>query len=142
MRTRLRYSELMEIPTFEERFEYLNLLGKVGAETFGYDRWQNQRFYRSAEWKRFRDDIIIRDNGCDLAIPDRQIFGRVHIHHLNPVSLDELANGSDSLLDPENVVCVSLLTHNAIHYGDTSILYKDPVVRRPNDTCPWKGGTL
>ena len=137
-----RYSEMLEIPSFEERFEYLKLLGSVGAATFGSARYMNQEFYRSREWKRFRDEIILRDEGCDLAVPGRLVRGRLLVHHLNPITEDELVHGSMSLLDPENAVCVSFITHQAIHYGDKSLLYPDPVERHPNDTCPWKGGRL
>ena len=142
MTMRIRYSELVEIPSFEDRFEYLNLVGRVGFETFGSSRYVNQEFYRSREWKNFRDQIILRDEGCDLAVPGRLIQGRIILHHLNPITEDEIVHGADSLLDPENVVCTCFVTHNAIHYGDRNLLYPDPVDRYPNDTCPWKGGKL
>ena len=138
----LRYSELIEIPSFEDRFEYVKLVGKVGAETFGSARYMNQGFYISKEWKRFRDEIILRDQGCDLACSDRLIHGKLIIHHLNPITEADLYYGSEALLDPENAVCVSFITHHAIHYGNQDLLYKDPIERYPNDTCPWKGGTL
>ena len=137
-----RYSELIEIPSFEDRFEYLKLVGIVGAETFGSSRFMNQNFYRSREWKRFRDEVILRDEGCDLGVPGRLIRGRILIHHLNPITEDELVHGACSLLDPENAISTSFITHQAIHYGDRSLLYPDPVDRYPNDTCPWKGGKL
>lgn len=137
-----RYSEMLEIPSFEDRFEYLKLVGSVGAATFGSARYMNQEFYRSREWKRFRDEIILRDEGCDLAVPGRLVRGRLLVHHLNPITEDELVHGATSLLDPENAVCVSFITHQAIHYGDKDLLYPDPVERHPNDTCPWKGGRL
>lgn len=137
-----RYSELIEIPSFEDRFEYLKLVGIVGAETFGSSRFMNQNFYRSREWKQFRDEVILRDEGCDLGVPGRLIRGRILIHHLNPITEDELVHGAHSLLDPENAICTSFITHQAIHYGDRSLLYPDPVDRYPNDTCPWKGGKL
>ena len=132
------YSELILIPTFEERFKYLQLNGTVGAETFGYDRVFNQRFYSSVEWKRLRDEIIFRDNGCDLGIPDRPIQGRIYIHHINPILLDDIRTASEFLLNPEYLICTSFDTHNAIHYGDENLLVKAPIERTPYDTCPWR----
>lgn len=132
------YSELIALPTFEERYEYLRLNGRVGKDTFGFDRYLNQNFYRSAEWRRIRDRVIVRDNGCDLAIDDRIIYGKILIHHMNPITDKDLFNLSDILLDPEYLICVSHNTHNAIHYGDGELLVKDPIVRTKNDTCPWK----
>lgn len=132
------YSELIALPTFEERYEYLRLNGRVGEDTFGFDRYMNQNFYRSAEWRRIRDRVIVRDNGCDLAIDDRIIYGKILIHHMNPITDKDLFNLSDILLDPEYLICVSHNTHNAIHYGDGERLVKDPIVRTKNDTCPWK----
>lgn len=132
------YSELIALPTFEERYEYLRLNGRVGEDTFGFDRYLNQNFYRSAEWRRIRDRVIVRDNGCDLAIDDRIIYGKILIHHMNPITDKDLFNLSDILLDPEYLICVSHNTHNAIHYGDGKRLVKDPIVRTKNDTCPWK----
>lgn len=132
------YSELIALPTFEERYEYLRLNGRVGEDTFGFDRYLNQNFYRSAEWRRIRDRVIVRDNGCDLAIDDRIIYGKILIHHMNPITDKDLFNLSDILLDPEYLICVSHNTHNAIHYGDGERLAKDPIVRTKNDTCPWK----
>lgn len=132
------YHELISLPSFEERYEYLKLIGKVGAETFGYDRYLNQVLYRSSEWKRIRDKVIIRDDGCDLACPDRQIYGRVIIHHMNPLSKKDIVDKTDLLFNPEYLICVSHATHNAIHYGDVSQISKDPVERKPNDTCPWR----
>ena len=132
------YRELIQIPTFEERFEYLKLNGAVGQDTFGFDRYVNQKFYRSREWKRLRDEIIVRDNGCDLAIEDREIFGRIIIHHMNPIRIEDIIDSTDLLLDPEYMVCVAHNTHNAIHYGDASLLPKGPIERRPYDTCPWR----
>lgn len=132
------YSELIKLPTFKERFEYLVLNGSVGKETFGYDRYLNQRFYASPEWKRIRDQIIVRDNGCDLGIDGRTIYGPVYIHHMNPISATDLYTVSGLLTLPDFLICVSFDTHNAIHYGDESKLRSDPVERRPNDTCPWK----
>lgn len=132
------YSELIALPTFEERYEYLRLNGRVGEDTFGFDRYLNQNFYRSAEWRHIRDRVIVRDNGCDLAIDDRIIYGKILIHHMNPITDKDLFNLSDILLDPEYLICVSHNTHNAIHYGDGERLVKDPIVRTKNDTCPWK----
>lgn len=133
------YSELIMMPTFEERFEYLKIGGRIGEQTFGSDRYYNQRFYRSSEWKRVRNEIILRDNGCDLGCPDRPIPGKIIIHHLNPIIIDDIDLGSEYLLNPDYLICVSHNTHNALHYGDKSLLPKDPVERRPYDTCPWKG---
>lgn len=132
------YSELIKIDSFVDRFKYLQLGGRVGADTFGFDRYLNQVFYRSAEWKRLRNQIILRDNGCDLAFPGREIFGNVFIHHLNPLSIKDLTDRSEVLFDPDNLVCVSFETHNAIHYGDESLLLTEPVDRTPGDTCPWR----
>ena len=132
------YSELIALPTFEERFKYLQLKGSVGKETFGFDRYLNQNFYRSAEWKRVRDKVIIRDNGCDLGIEDRLIYGNVLIHHMNPIDDKDIYNLTDILLNPEYLICVSHNTHNAIHYGNEELLVKAPIVRTKNDTCPWK----
>lgn len=132
------YSELVTIPTFEERFKYLQLKGVVGKDTFGFDRYLNQRFYRSAEWKRIRDQVIIRDCGCDLGIEDRVIYGKILIHHMNPISEIDIVRATEFLLNPEYLICVTHNTHNAIHYGDEDLLVKGPVVRTKNDTCPWK----
>lgn len=132
------YSELILLPTFEERFEYLKLNGAVGIDTFGFDRYLNQTFYKSAEWKRIRNKVIIRDNGCDLGIDGYEIYGRILIHHMNPITQDDIINRTDLLLNPEYLISVSLDTHNGIHYGDINQLLKEPIVRKPNDTCPWK----
>lgn len=132
------YSELIAFPTYEERFRYLQLKGAVGKDTFGYDRYLNQILYNSQEWKRFRDKIIIRDNGCDLACEGYDIHGRILVHHINPVRVDDVVNRNPIVFDPENVVCVTHNTHNAIHYGDESLLVLAPVERTKNDTCPWK----
>lgn len=132
------YSELIKLPTFEQRFEYLNLSGAVGQETFGFDRYLNQNFYRSTEWKRIRDQVIVRDNGCDLGIEDRMICGKILIHHMNPINDKDILNMTDILLNPEYLICVSHMTHNAIHYGDENLLIKNPIVRFKNDTCPWR----
>lgn len=132
------YNELMLLPTFEERFEYLKLSGRVGEETFGFDRWFNQKFYRSAEWKHLRDKVIIRDNGCDLGVEGREIYGKILIHHMNPISKKDILERTDLLLNPMYLISVTKQTHDAIHYSDDSILMKDPIVRRRNDTCPWR----
>ena len=132
------YSELIQLPTFEERFQYLKLSGAVGKETFGFDRYLNQSFYRSAAWKRVRDQVIVRDNGCDLGIDDRIIYGKILIHHMNPINDRDILDLTDILLNPEYLICVSHLTHNAIHYSDESLLPREPIVRFKNDTCPWK----
>lgn len=134
------YNEMISLPTFDERFQYLKLNGEVGRGTFGYDRYLNQRFYHSKEWASFRRDILIRDMGCDLAIEDRPIYGRVIIHHMNPISVDDISNlVIERLLDPNEVVCVSHITHDAIHYGNENLLLeRDPVERTPNDTIPWR----
>lgn len=132
------YSEMVRLPTFLERYRYLKIGGHVGDETFGYDRYLNQILYRSPEWKRFRRDIIIRDNGCDLACDGYEIIGKVLIHHINPITVRDIELRDPKIFDPENVVSVTLNTHNAIHYGDESLLITEPLVRTPNDTCPWK----
>lgn len=132
------YSELILLPTFEERYEYLKLGGTIGEETFGFDRYINQIFYRSKEWKEVRNLVIVRDNGCDLGISDREIYGRIYIHHMNPISLKDIESKSDILLNPEYLICVTHNTHNAIHYGDAGLLVTAPIERTPNDTCPWR----
>lgn len=132
------YSELIQLPTFEERFQYLKLSGAVGKETFGFDRYLNQNFYRSAAWKRVRDQVIVRDNGCDLGIDSRIIYGKILIHHMNPINDRDIMDLTDILLNPEYLICVSHITHNAIHYSDESLLPSEPIVRFKNDTCPWK----
>lgn len=131
------YRELRRIPTFEERFEYVRLGGVVGRETFGFERYLNQAFYHSNEWRRFRRDMIVRDSGCDLAIPDREIFDRIILHHLNAITMEDIENSADCLFDPDNVVCVSHSTSNAIHYGDASLLIRLPEERRKGDTRLW-----
>lgn len=132
------YSELITIPTFEERFEYLQLKGSVGKDTFGYDRYLNQVLYRSPEWKRLRNQIIIRDCGCDLACEGYDIHSKVLIHHLNPITVEDVLSRSRKVFDPDNLVCVSHSTHNAIHYGDVDLLVTGPIIRTKNDTCPWR----
>lgn len=132
------YKELITIPTFEERFKYLQLNGSVAKETFGFDRYINQKFYRSREWKALRDFIIIRDNGCDLGVDGYDIFGRIYIHHMNPILAKDIVSESEYLLNPEYLICTTHNTHNAIHYGDENLLFTAPIVRSKNDTCPWK----
>lgn len=132
------YTELCTLPTFKERFEYCRLDGTVGQDTFGFDRYLNQQFYRSEEWKRLRDFVIIRDEGRDLGLEGYEIYGKILIHHLNPITQNDVLTHSKFLLDPEYLVCVSLDTHNAIHYGSDPKADEKPVIRTPNDTCPWK----
>lgn len=132
------YSELLKFVTFEDRFNYLMLNGGVAEETFGFDRWLNQNFYRSAEWRSIRDFVIIRDGGCDLAMDGYEIYDKIIVHHMNPIEQSDILHSSDILINPEYLVCVSHNTHNAIHYGDASLLMTAPIERRPGDTCPWK----
>lgn len=132
------YSDVILLPTFLERFKYLKMGGRVGEETFGFDRYLNQTLYKSAEWQRFRRDIIIRDNGMDLAFDGYDIGGKILVHHINPITERDIVRRDPKIFDPENVICVSLNTHNAIHYGDESLLMLDPVIRTMYDTCPWK----
>lgn len=134
-----RYSELIQLPTFEERYKYLRLGGKVGEETFGFDRYLNQIFYKSREWLALRDKIILRDHGCDLGISGREVFKRIIIHHMNPLTKEDILNRSDFLLNPEFLISTSRRTHEAIHYSDNSILTPDILPERfANDTCPWR----
>ena len=132
------YSELITIPTFKERYEYLRLKGFVGEETFGYDRHLNQSFYRSKEWMDIRDYVIVRDNGCDLGMPGHEIHGRILIHHMNPITKEDILRRSEFLLDPEYLISTIKLTHDAIHYGDENLLMDEPIIRTKNDTCPWR----
>ena len=132
------YSELIAFSTFEERFRYLKLTACVGDETFGFDRYLNQQFYHSAEWRSLRNEIIIRDNACDLGISDRELNKRIIIHHMNPITKNDLIHQTDYLLNPEYLICVSHKTHQAIHYGDESVLDDEVVERSKNDTCPWR----
>ena len=132
------YSELSKLQTFDERFKYLKLDGKVGIDTFGYDRYLNQHFYHSREWQRIRDQIIVRDNGCDLGVDGYTIYGPIYIHHMNPVSAEDIQTSSGVLVLPEFLICASFATHNAIHYGSETRPRQDFIERRPNDTCPWK----
>lgn len=139
MKTIKTYSELITIPTFEERFEYLRLDGVVGNDTFGHDRYLNQMLYqRNPKWKAARNQVIIRDNGCDLGIEGREIHGKIIIHHMNPITIEDIERESDFIFDPEYLICVTHNTHNAIHYGDQELLIKGPIVRTKNDTCPWR----
>ena len=139
MTTNIRtYSELITLPTFKERYEYLRLGGRVGENTFGFDRYLNQAFYKSEEWRSIRDHVITRDNGCDLGMEGHEIFGRILIHHMNPIRKEDIINRSDILLNPEYLICTIKNTHDAIHYGDESLLVIAPVERRKNDTCPWR----
>lgn len=133
------YSELMSLSTFKERYDYLKLNGIVGEETFGSDRYINQLFYqKDKEWESIRYDIILRDNGCDLGIEDREIVNRIYIHHMNPITKDDILNRTDFLLNPKYLICTSKNTHDAIHYGDENLLIKVPTKRFKYDTCPWK----
>lgn len=132
------YSELITLPTFEERFKYLRLGGAVGKDTFGFDRCFYEQFLGSREWKSIRDYVIIRDNGCDLAVEDREIYERIIIHHMNPVTMNDITHSSDYLLDPEFMICTTHNTHNAIHYGDSNLLVHEPIERTEFDTCPWR----
>lgn len=132
------YSELITLPTFEERFQYLKLGGRVGEDTFGHDRYLNQLFYTSDEWKAIRRKVIMRDNGCDLGMWDREIHGLIVIHHMNPITTEDIINRSEYLLNPEYLISTIDITHKAIHYGDESLLFTAPIERRPNDTCPWR----
>lgn len=132
------YSELRQLQTFQERYDYLKLAGEVGNPTFGYNRYFNQSFYHSSEWRNVRNEVILRDNGCDLGVNDYEIHGRIYIHHINPITLQDIETLSDNLLDPDNLICVTFDTHNAIHYGDERTLPKVPLERTPGDTCPWR----
>ena len=136
------YSEMLEFPTFDERFEYLKLGGKFGTLTFGSSRYLNQSFYSSHEWRDVRNEVVVRDNGCDLAVDGLEINSTIFIHHINPLTRELVYNHDWSVLDPENLVCVCYNTHKALHYGDGSMLeLAKPAVRMPNDTCPWRGAT-
>jgi len=132
------YQELIKLKTFKERYRYLKLSGKVGEETFGFDRYLNQKFYRSTEWKRIRDYVILRDNACDLGIEDREIDNRIIIHHMNPLTKYDVINQTEFLLNPDYMICTTKRTHDAIHYGDEDILFGEFIERSKNDTCPWR----
>lgn len=128
----------MKFKTFEERYRYLKLTAKVGDETFGFDRYLNQQFYHSQEWKSIRNQIIIRDNACDLGIPGREMSNRIIIHHMNPITKDDLIHQTDFLLNPDYLICTSKKTHSAIHYGDENLLFEGIIERSKDDTCPWR----
>lgn len=132
------YSELIQLSSFIERYEYLKLDAQVGQKTFGFDRYLNQQFYHSDEWKSIRDFIITRDLGCDLGLDGYTIYGRIYIHHMNPITVRDIRETTRYLLDPEFLICTTHDTHNAIHYGDSSLLASEPIERSPYDTCPWK----
>lgn len=132
------YSVLSQMNTFKERYQYLKLNGAVGEETFGFDRFINQNFYRSPEWKTVRDFVIVRDNGCDLGIEGYEIRGKIFIHHMNPILPKDIETRSEFLLDPEYLISTTHPTHNAIHYGDENLLIQTPIERTKNDTCPWR----
>lgn len=139
MTTKIRtYSELIKLNTFEERFRYLQIGGRVGEDTFGFDRYLNQIFYKSNEWLRVRNEVIVRDNGCDLGITGHEIYGRILVHHMNPIRLEDILNRSEFLLNPEYLISTVKRTHDAIHYGDESLLIRAPIERHKNDTCPWR----
>lgn len=133
------YSDLIQIETYAERFKYLMLNGRVGKDTFGFDRYLNQQLYRSTEWKQVRDFVILRDNACDLGLDGYDIFGTIHVHHMNPISVRDIVDSSDYLLNPDFLICVSMDTHNAIHYGNENYLDRQTIITRaPNDHCPWR----
>ena len=132
------YTELSRLTTFKERYQYLKLNGSVGTDTFGFDRYMNQNFYRSREWKSIRDQVIVRDCGCDLGVEGYEIHGRIYIHHMNPILLEDIENRTEFLLNPEYLITTTHNTHNAIHYGDENLITMEPVVRTKTDTCPWK----
>ena len=138
MKMNKTYEELVKLKTFKERYRYLKLSGRIGEETFGFNRYLNQVFYRSKEWKQFRNKIIIRDNGCDLGIDGMEIHSKILIHHINPITKKDILERSELLMDENNVICVSHNTHEAIHYGDESLLQDEYIPRRPNDTIPWR----
>ena len=138
MTTIRTYTELSKLKTFDERFEYLRLNGMIGDETFGYDRYLNQMFYKTSEWRRVRREVTLRDNGCDLGLEGYDIYGRIYIHHMNPITAEDIKNRSEFLLDPEYLVCVSHNTHQAITYGIDDLIIRPPKERSLNDTCPWR----
>ena len=132
------YRELIQIDSFFGRYEYLKIGGRVGEQTFGYDRWLNQKFYASGEWKAIRREVILRDKACDMAWPEYELHGKVYIHHMNPITKKDILSRSDLVFDPEYLICASYDTHQAIHYGDESLLPQPMIIRHPNDTCPWR----
>lgn len=138
MTTKRSYRELSRLKTFKDRYDYLKLDGVVGESLFGSSRWVNQEFYRSKEWANIRKKVIVRDSGCEFGLEDYPINGKIIIHHMNPLTLEDIVDRTEILMDPEYLICVSKITHDAIHYGDWDLIPKDPIERRPNDTCPWK----
>lgn len=132
------YRNLILLPTILDRFEYLKIKANVGDPTFGFDRFINQDFYQSREWRQVRMKVIARDEGCDLGVPEYPIGGKVIIHHINPITAEDIENASDLLFDMDNLICVSESTHNAIHFGDETLLPAEPIIRMPGDTCPWR----
>ncbi len=137
MKTIRTYKDLIKLKSFKERYEYLKLDGVIGTSTFGHDRYLNQKFYKSKEWIAIRNFVIVRDNGCDLGIEGNELHERVIVHHMNPITIDDIKNKKEIILDPDYLICVSELTHKAIHYGDSNLLPKDPIIRKPNDTKLW-----
>lgn len=133
-----RYSELIRLKTFKERFEYLRIGGLVGESVFSFERYLNQALYTSQKWRLLRNKILVRDNGLDLGVPGHEIFGKIIVHHMNPLTREQFHEPDESMFDPEFLICVSEMTHRAIHYGDINLLNRGPAERRPNDTCPWK----
>ena len=132
------YNELITIPTFEERFRYLKVYGVIGDQTFGYDRYLNQKLYTLSEWKRIRDKVILRDNGCDLGCEGFEIYGKIIIHHINPITVEDIVTCNPCVFDLNNLISTSHNTHNAIHYGDEKLLIVAPIERKQYDTCPWR----
>lgn len=132
------YSELISLRSFSDRYEYLKLTGEVGASTFGFDRYLNQMFYRLKEWKHVRNEVILRDNGCDLGIEGYEIQGNIFVHHMNPITKNDVLHNVDYVLNPEYLICASFDTHNAIHFGRYETLFNEPIERTPNDTCLWR----
>lgn len=132
------YRQLLLLPSFKERFEYLKIGGLVGKETFGGRRYLNQKLYHTPEWERVRNIVISRDRACDLALPDLEIHDKVYVHHINPITIEDILERADLVLDPENLITVSFLTHQAIHYGSFELVNRNPIERKPNDTIPWR----
>lgn len=133
-----RYSDLIQLNTFEERYSYLKLHGKVGEDTFGYDRYINQMLYRSKRWRRTRNEVIIRDNACDLGIDGYELDNYIVVHHMNPLTIEDIEEERDVVYNPEYLISCSSMTHKAIHFGDENLLSREPIIRRPNDTCLWR----
>lgn len=132
------YSELIRLEKYMDRYQYLMLSGRVGQETFGYERFLNQSLYKSYEWRSVRDEVIVRDHGCDLGMEGYEIYGSIIVHHMNPITMDDIQNRNENIFNPEYLVSTSFSTHNAIHYGDEGLLITEPIIRTKNDTCPWK----